>query len=39
VFPGETRFDRKVRENEYTRLANPEAALANLAEQFVGLPL
>jgi p-hydroxybenzoate 3-monooxygenase len=39
VFPDETRFDRKVRENEYAHLASSEAALANLAQQFVGLPL
>jgi p-hydroxybenzoate 3-monooxygenase len=39
VFPDETKFDRKVRENEYVHLASSEAALANLAQQFVGLPL
>jgi p-hydroxybenzoate 3-monooxygenase len=39
VFPDETKFDRKVRENEYAHLASSEAALANLAQQFVGLPL
>jgi p-hydroxybenzoate 3-monooxygenase len=39
VFPDETPFDRKVRENEYAHLASSEAALANLAQQFVGLPL
>jgi p-hydroxybenzoate 3-monooxygenase len=39
VFPDETRFDRKVRENEYAHLASSESAQANLAQQFVGLPL
>jgi p-hydroxybenzoate 3-monooxygenase len=39
VFPDETPFDRKIRENEYAHLASSEAALANLAQQFVGLPL
>lgn len=39
VFPNETPFDRKIRENEYAHLASSEAALANLAQQFVGLPL
>jgi p-hydroxybenzoate 3-monooxygenase len=39
VFPDETPFDRKIRENEYVHLASSEAALANLTQQFVGLPL
>lgn len=39
VFPDETRFDRRIRENEYAHLASSEAAQANLAQQFVGLPL
>jgi p-hydroxybenzoate 3-monooxygenase len=39
VFPDETPFDRRIRENEYVHLASSEAALANLTQQFVGLPL
>jgi p-hydroxybenzoate 3-monooxygenase len=39
VFPDETPFDRKIRANEYAHLAGSEAAQANLAQQFVGLPL
>jgi p-hydroxybenzoate 3-monooxygenase len=39
VFPDETPFDRKIRESEYAHLASSEAALANLSQQFVGLPL
>lgn len=38
VFPGDSPFDHKVRENEYLHLTSSEAALRNLAEQFVGLP-
>ena len=39
VFPDESRFDRRIRENEYAHLAGSEAALTNLTQQFVGLPL
>lgn len=39
VFPEDTPFDRKIRENEYAHLVASEAALANLTQQFVGLPL
>lgn len=39
VFPDETPFDRKIRENEYAHLSSSEFALANLAQQFVGQPL
>jgi len=39
VFPEESPFERKLRENEYAHLSNSEAAVANLAQQFVGLPL
>ena len=38
VFPDDTEFDRKIRANEYQHLATSDAALANLAQQFVGLP-
>ncbi len=38
VFPDDQPFDRKIRANDYLHLANSEAALANLAQQFVGLP-
>ena len=39
VFPDDSPFDRKIRENEYAHLSSSEAALANLTQQFVGLPL
>jgi p-hydroxybenzoate 3-monooxygenase len=39
VFPDETGFDRKIRESEYAHLSGSEPALANLVQQFVGLPL
>lgn len=38
TFPDDTEFDRKIRLNEYQHLTKSDAALANLAEQFVGLP-
>lgn len=39
VFPDDTPFDRRIRASEYAHLASSETALANLTEQFVGLPL
>lgn len=38
VFPDDAEFDRKIRMNEYQHLVKSDPALANLAEQFVGLP-
>ncbi len=38
VFPDDTAFDRRIRENDYDHLGRSETALANLAQQFVGLP-
>jgi p-hydroxybenzoate 3-monooxygenase len=38
VFPDDSAFDRKIRESEYLHLASNEAAMRDLAEQFVGLP-
>jgi 4-hydroxybenzoate 3-monooxygenase len=38
VFPEDAAFDQKIRADEYRHLSTSEAALANLAQQFVGLP-
>ena len=38
-FPDQGEFDLRMQENELEHLANSEAALRNLAEQYIGLPL
>ena len=38
-FPNQTEFDLRMQESELEYLANSEAAMRNLAEQYIGLPL
>lgn len=38
-FPNQDGFDLRMQENELDHLASSEAAMSNLAEQYVGLPL
>ena len=38
-FPDQGEFDLRMQENELEHLANSEAAMSNLAQQYVGLPL
>ena len=38
-FPGQGEFDLRIQENELEHLANSEAAMSNLAQQYIGLPL
>ena len=38
-FPDQGEFDLRMQENELEHLANSEAALRNLAEQYIGMPL
>ena len=38
-FPDQGEFDLRMQENELEYLANSEAAMSNLAQQYIGLPL
>ena len=38
-FPDQGEFDLRMQENELEHLANSEAAMSNLAQQYIGLPL
>ncbi len=38
-FPDQGEFDLRIQENELEHLANSEAAMNNLAQQYIGLPL
>ncbi len=38
-FPNQDEFDLRMQENELERLADSEAAMRDLAEQYIGLPL
>ena len=38
-FPDQGEFDLRMQENELEHLANSEAAMRNLAEQYIGMPL